>query len=149
MIADMLVGLVVMVLCLALQTAGGLAAIRYFKVSGSERRRQSLWSDFSRLAIVMILLMTGIIVQMIAWALLYRLYGEFGSFEAALYFSGVSFTSLGYGDLLLSPGIRLLGPLEAANGMLMFGMATAIFISAIQHIGQWRHAATSESKPKP
>jgi len=49
-----------------------------------------------------------------------------------MYFSGVTFTSLGYGDVVLDGRMRLLGPLQAANGLMMFGITTAIFISAVQ-----------------
>lgn len=67
------------------------------------------------------------------WALLYRALGAFEDFETAMYFSGVTFTSLGYGDVVLDGRIRLLGPLQAANGLMMFGITTALFFSAIQH----------------
>ena len=42
--------------------------------------------------------------------------------------------SLGYGDLLLTPSWRLLGPLEAANGALMFGVSTAMVFAVIQRL---------------
>lgn len=56
------------------------------------------------------------------WAIVFRLFGEFGDIGTAHYHSAVKFTTLGYGDVLLTPYWRLLGPLEAADGMLLFGV---------------------------
>ena len=58
--------------------------------------------------------------------------GQFGDFETALYFSGVTFTSLGFGDITLMGTARLLAPLQAANGLMMFGFSTAVLINALQ-----------------
>jgi hypothetical protein len=44
----------------------------------------------------------------------------------------VTFTSLGYGDVVLDGRMRLLAPLQAANGLMMFGITTALFIAAVQ-----------------
>ena len=52
----------------------------------------------------------------------------------AFYHSAVNYTTLGYGDLLLTPSWRLLGPLEAANGALMFGVSTAMVFAVIQRL---------------
>jgi hypothetical protein len=52
-----------------------------------------------------------------------------------LYFSMVTFTSLGYGDVVLPPsGWRLLASFEAANGILMFGWTTALIFFVVQHL---------------
>ena len=60
-----------------------------------------------------------------------------------MYFSGVTFTSLGYGDVVLDGRMRLLAPLQAANGLMMFGITTALFIAAVQHaIGKWTRGAS-------
>jgi hypothetical protein len=64
--------------------------------------------------------------------------GEFTSFAAAFYHSAMNYTSLGYGDVVMSPSWKLLGPLEAANGMLMFGISTAMIFAVIQRLMQPR-----------
>lgn len=51
--------------------------------------------------------------------------GEFRDFGSAYYHSAVNYTTLGYGDIVMSPRWRLLGPLEAANGMLLLGVTGA------------------------
>jgi hypothetical protein len=65
------------------------------------------------------------------WAAFYRMSGLFSEFETALYFSITSYTTVGYGDVLLPPSWRVLGPMEAAVGILMFGWSTAIIVAAI------------------
>ena len=68
------------------------------------------------------------------WAVLLMLCGEFQEFGTAYYHSAVNYTTLGYGDLLMTPSWRLLGPLEAANGALMFGVSTAMIFAVIQRL---------------
>jgi len=58
----------------------------------------------------------------------------------AFYHSAVNYTTLGYGDLIMSPTWRLLGPLEAANGILMFGVSTAMIFTVILRLTQARFA---------
>jgi len=55
-------------------------------------------------------------------------------FEEALYFSLVTYSTLGYGDVILSDSHRLLGAFEAANGVIMLGWSTAIVVAALQKI---------------
>jgi hypothetical protein len=59
------------------------------------------------------------------WALCYILLGEFSSLERALYFSSVSYSTLGYGDITLSENWQLLSGFEAVNGLIMFGTSSA------------------------
>jgi hypothetical protein len=66
------------------------------------------------------------LVEIAAWAALFLGVGEFSGFPTAFYQSAVNFTSLGYGDIVMSPEWRLLGPLEAVAGMLMFGISTSV-----------------------
>ena len=54
--------------------------------------------------------------------------------ETAMYFSLTSYTTLGYGDVVLPPSARLLGPIEGAVGILMFGWSTGIMVTAISRI---------------
>jgi Ion channel len=62
------------------------------------------------------------------WAIMFLLLGTFDALEPALYFSIVSFTTLGFGDIILPVETRLLSGLIAANGMIAFGLSTAFFV---------------------
>ena len=135
MIAVIALGLLAMLACLALQVLASVFAARYFaQASQRPLGPKPLRGIFLQFSILMMVLMIGNIVQVAFWALLYRLLGAFEDFETAMYFSGVTFTSLGYGDVVLDGRMRLLGPLQAANGLMMFGITTALFIAAVQQV---------------
>ena len=74
------------------------------------------------------------LIEIAFWAVLLVLCGEFQDFGTAYYHSAVNYTTLGYGDLLLTPSWRLLGPLEATNGALMFGVSAAMVFAVIQRL---------------
>ena len=81
-------------------------------------------------------------VEIVIWAITYRNLmpvSELASFEEAVYFSIVTFTSLGYGDITLSEGWRLLSGMEALSGIILVGWSTAMIFSVVQHI--WRGLA--------
>lgn len=66
------------------------------------------------------------------WAAFYRFVGEFAELHRALYFSTVTFSTLGYGDITLSDRWQLVGSFEAVNGVILFGISTAFLIAVIQ-----------------
>jgi Ion channel len=70
-------------------------------------------------------------VQIAGWAAVFVACGEFDDFVSAFYHSAVNFTTLGYGDVVMSPAWKLLGPLEAVAGMLMFGVSAAVLFAVI------------------
>lgn len=79
-------------------------------------------------------------IEVAVWALLFIICGEFQQFGAAYYHSAVNYSTLGYGDMIMSPSWKLLGPLEAADGSLMFGVSTAMIFTVILHLIQTRDA---------
>src|SRR4051794_38741757 len=122
-----------MSICLVIQATASVLAVRYFaRTAKRPLGVKPWWAIFVHVSILMILLMLGNVVQIACWALFYLARGAFEDFETAMYFSGVTFTSLGYGDVVLSGRVRLLAPLQAANGLMMFGITTAVFIAAVQ-----------------
>jgi ion channel len=78
------------------------------------------------------------LIEIALWAVTFQLCGEFSGFAAAFYHSAVNYTTLGYGDVVMSRTWRLLGPMEAADGMLMFGVSTALLFAVIQRMVQSR-----------
>ena len=71
------------------------------------------------------------LAEAIVWALFYVLVGALPDLETAAYFSLTSYTTVGYGDVVLPPAWRLLGPIEAAVGVLMLGWSTGILVVVI------------------
>jgi voltage-gated potassium channel Kch len=74
------------------------------------------------------------LAEIALWALSFVLCGEFSNFAAALYYSGNTYTTLGDSTAVLSARWRMLGPIEAADGMLMFGVSTAIIFAVIHRL---------------
>jgi hypothetical protein len=96
------------------------------------------WRDLTIVAGATLLALTAHIVEIGLWALVFDLCGEFLNFAASFYHSAVNYTTLGYGDIVMSVRWRLLGPLEAADGMLMFGLSTAMIFAVVQRLIQLR-----------
>ena len=68
------------------------------------------------------------------WAATFLMLGTFSALEPALYFSVVSFTALGFGDVVLTPQWRLLSGMSAANGLLIFGLSTAFLVEFLSRL---------------
>jgi hypothetical protein len=85
-------------------------------------------------ALVLVLAFTAHVATIAGWAVLFMMCGEFSAFAAAFDHSAVNYTTLGYGDAVMTPAWRLLGPLEAADGMLMVGASTAMIFAVIQRV---------------
>ncbi|WP_373378015.1 potassium channel family protein [Cupriavidus nantongensis] len=135
MLRNLAVGLPVMLVCLLLQAVFVAVCLRYYARSRHGRHgRMSLGQEILLLSVVMVLTLIGNFVQMAIWAILFMLLGEFADFATALYHSGVNFATLGYGDIVMSPAWRLLGPLEAANGILMFGVSSSVMTAAVLEV---------------
>ena len=90
--------------------------------------------DFAIVALILSCAFVAHLAEIALWAWLFLVCGEFQAFGTAYYFSAVNYTTLGYGDLIMSPSWRLLGPLEAADGCLMFGVSTAMIFAVIQRL---------------
>jgi hypothetical protein len=77
-------------------------------------------------------------VEVWSWAVALLAVGALGTFDEALYFSTVTFSTVGYGDLILMPEWRLFGALEGVNGFLLIGWSTAYLVSASTRYGPFR-----------
>jgi len=131
MLMNLVLGLSTMVVCLLLQSLLLVAAIRYYKSKRSLVDSPSMWSSLIVIKSMMLLLVIGNLAQIAIWALLFEFLGEFEQFREAFYHSAVNFATLGYGDFVMSAEHKLLGPLEAVNGVLMIGVSTSILMAGL------------------
>ena len=137
MLLPLLVGLPLMLLCLVFQAIFvTICARQYIRHREGGDLFDSAYNQIALLALVMLLMLLSNIIQMMAWAVLFLMLGEFDSFSASVYHSAVNFATLGYGDIVLSEKWRMLGPLEATNGILMFGVSTSVMTAAIMDLMQ-------------
>ena len=79
----------------------------------------------------MLITVAAHLTQITLWAVVFRLCGAIVDFEKALYYSAQNYTALGYGDVHVADQWRMLGPLEAINGLLFFGLSTALLFAII------------------
>ena len=98
----------------------------------------SYWKDVGIATRAISYALVAHLVEVAVWAVFFMLCGEFHDFSTAYYHSAVNYTTLGYGDIIMSPHWRLLGPLEAADGMLLFGVTTAMVFAVIQRLVETR-----------
>ena len=118
----------------ALAVGATVNFIRHEKRLG--REGAGFWIDLTIVVLTISFVFLAHLVEIALWAVLFLMCGEFQSFGFAFYHSAVNYTTLGYGDVIMSPSWKLLGPLEAANGALMFGLSTAIIFAVIVRLVQ-------------
>ena len=100
------------------------------------RTGSGFWIDLAIVMLVISFAFVAHLIEIALWAVLFVICGEFQEFGIAYYHSAVNYTTLGYGDLIMSPSWKLLGPVEAADGTLMFGVSTAIIFAIIVRLVQ-------------
>jgi len=98
------------------------------------RTGTSFWIDGALVAAAASFALAAHLVEIALWAVLFMICGEFSEFGTAFDHSAVNYTTLGYGNVVMAPAWRLLGPLEAADGSLMFGVSTAMIFAVIQRL---------------
>ena len=147
MLLNLLAGLPIMLLCLAMQSVFVTFCLRrYVRFKQTHSGRETWAFDIILLSMVMLLMLFSNFAQMCIWALLFMLLGEFSAFGPALYFSAVNFATLGYGDIVMTDRWRLLGPLEAATGILMFGVSTAVMTAAVLDVIKYTDARSRKGE---
>jgi len=132
MLVNLMLGVATMALCLALQIALLARALVYYARHQTELDSASFVATMAILSGVMFLLMFGNLGQVAIWGLLFLFLGEFNDYSTAFYHSAVNFSTLGYGDIVMSEQRKLLGPLQAINGVLMVGISTAAFMTTLR-----------------
>ena len=135
-ITKLLAGLCLMGVSVAIHAAGLASALRYLqRRSPTSRRVGPVTIHFIALAGWIILLH---LVQIAAWAALYRWRDAMPDLPSAFYFSAVTYTTTGYGDLVLPPDWRLVGGIEALTGILMCGLSTGFFFAVVSRAFETR-----------
>jgi hypothetical protein len=132
MIESLILGGLAMVACLVIQCV--VVAVVIGALIALDRKgiiRPTFAGISSLLVAVMLIMLAGNLLQMTLWAWLFYVTGEFEAFATAFYHSVVNFSTLGYGDLVMSDDRRLLGGLEAANGIMMFGLTTSVLFAVL------------------
>jgi hypothetical protein len=134
LLLNIAIGVTLILLTTAIHGGGMLLALRPILRHGMSGKVEAHLPRLLRLGGIVLIMCFISVVEVSAWALTYVLLNAVEGFETALYFSMVTFTTLGYGDVVIHGSPRLLASLEAVNGIVMFGWSTAIVITAVQHV---------------
>ena len=111
--------------------AAGLGVVLSHALHSTERPDTRFWSITLLLIRVAWLLILLHLIEIAMWALFFWWEGCLPDAESSFYFSGVTYATLGYGDLLLPKEWRTFGPLEALTGTLMCGLSIAFFFAVL------------------
>jgi hypothetical protein len=136
MLPKVLLAWCLMAACVTIHAAGLSRALRWLP-----RRPIAPWVYwravwlFITIAGWMILLH---VIEVSIWAVIYSTRGAMKDLPSALYFSAVTYTTTGYGDLLLPEQWRLVGGIEALTGILMCGWSTGFFFAAVSRVSEAR-----------
>ena len=132
MLARLPVALTLMALCVAIHATGVSWAMQRLR----RRRRAPLrFATITRLFVfVSVWIVLLHLAEISLWAGFYVWRNAMPDLPSALYFSAVTYTTTGYGDLVLSEGWRLLGAVEALTGILMCGWSTGFFFAIVNRV---------------
>jgi hypothetical protein len=136
MILSLMLGSVIVILTMTIQVIVVVIMIRYLIriMARDDLKVYGIGFEIIVISTVMLTLFAGHLCQIAIWALLFMKLGEFDDLLTAVYHSAVNFSSLGYGDIVMSERWRLLGALEAGNGVLMFGLSTGAILSVMNQL---------------
>ena len=135
MFVTILVGFVLVFITTMIHAIAMIVLVKWLRATHVNR-----WADASHLArgmgisSLVLLMLAASLIEAGIWAFAYIGLGAINGVEEALYFSTVTYTSLGYGDVVLTGHWRLLASIEAATGMIMFGWTTALIVAAVRRV---------------
>jgi len=134
MLLNMSIAALLMVITTAIHASGMLLVVRVVLSKDAQNRRLEQQMHLYSVAGVVLLMFLVSVIEVLAWSVTYLWLGALEGLEKASYFSMVTFTTLGYGEIVLDEQWRLLASFEAANGIIMFGWTTAIVLAVVQRV---------------
>lgn len=132
MLSKLLVAWCLMALSVAIHATGVTTALRWLRRQPD--RAQRFWPVTLLFIHVAGWMIFFHLVEITVWALFYFWKDAMPDVQSALYFSAVTYTTTGYGDLVLPEEWRLVGGVEALTGILMCGWSTGFFFAAVNRM---------------
>jgi hypothetical protein len=133
------VGLCVLAATIVIHAIALNLAIRFFRRERSLGHAGKSFSlDLPITGLTILFALAAHLVEIALWAFVLMICSQFTVFTTAYYHAALNYTTLG--DVGMSPSWTLLGPLEAVDGMLMFGVSTAMIFAVVQRLTAIRYA---------
>ena len=148
MLANLILGCFTVFISMGIQIAVVVIMVRYLLdlVASRESGGKGIGFHTYVVSVILTILFVGHLFQIAIWAALFMYLGEFSDFLTAFYHSAVNFASLGYGDIVMSEKWRLLGALEASNGVLMFGLSAGTLLAVMTRLFARHRQSISPSR---
>lgn len=140
MTENLIIGVITLLICIIIQSIAIVLSFR--ELIMFEKRNDINNISFVKTILILafstLVIFIGNIIQISIWALIFYEFNEFSIFSEAFYHSTVNFSTLGYGDIVMSDDRKLLGALEAVNGVIMFGLSTGFLYAVLNFLfGKW------------
>ena len=146
MLTKLLISLTLMALCVTVHAIGLTAAFRW-SVRSPALTHPRFWpSTWLLIRVAGWAILIGL-VEIVAWGLFYAWKQCMPDLQSAMYFSAVTYTTTGYGDVVLPEEWRLVGGIESLTGILMCGWSTGFFFAVVSKM--YRGSADAEQPSKP
>jgi hypothetical protein len=137
MLSKLLIAWSLMALCVIVHAMGMTALLRWLKHS-AERMAAHFWFSTWMLVRIAGWIILLHLVEIALWAFFYAREHGMPDLQSAFYFSAVTYTTTGYGDLVLPNEWRLVGGVEALTGILMCGWSAAFFFAVVSRMNETR-----------
>jgi len=139
MLRELMFAFAVVAVCVVIHTTGLVVFTEWLLRNRSKiEKRPGLVSQALLLILMFFFIIILHVLETGIWAAFYLHRELFSDFETSLYFSLVSYTTIGYGDVVLPQNWRLLGGVEGISGVLLCGISTAFFFAYVSGLFQIR-----------
>jgi hypothetical protein len=132
MLPNILLGTLMMIVTTGVHSVFTIISLRVLSRWLHSRHNGHPFNAIGLIAGTILMFFVAALVEVGMWAGAYLALGAIEDAATSIYYSMVTFTTLGYGDVVLSDRWRLLSSLEAANGIIMFGWTTAVVMAVVQ-----------------
>ena len=131
MAIQLAVGLLISSINIIMHALATIAAISIARSVGMKRTSRPRLHLMGVMVATVLMLMLAHTIEIVVWSLCYALVGAAPESSELFYFAFVNYTTLGYGDVTPVREWRLVGPMAAMNGILMFGWSTAVLFEVL------------------
>lgn len=132
MLIQFLVGGIVSVCTITIHSLVMTVVVRVAGVLSTKKRSHPSLRLITTMIATVSVLMAAHVLEVFVWSLAYLIVDAAPAGTNLVYFAFVNYATLGYGDVIPVEGWRLLGPITAMNGALMFGWSTAVIYEVLQ-----------------
>ena len=135
MLIQLTLATVLVVVTILIHGAGITALGRGMRIeTGAEARHHFSLKRAAAILVIVLALFTLHGIEIWLYAAVYLLIGAVQGLEAAVYFSTITYASIGFGDAEMARSWRLVGAIEGINGVLLLGWSTAFFVTVVARL---------------